>query len=256
MTALVGGALLAIVGLLTFVLPQFQQEIGEVLEQLPFVRMFLGALLGTELGEHFTGSSIQALFWVHPVVLAVVWAHAVMFCTRLPAGEIDRGTIDVLLGLPISRRTAYYAEVLAWLATGATVLALGYLGHRLALPTTPQELRAPTARVLIVVVNLYCVYLAVGGIAFLISSLSNRRGRAMAAAFAIVVASFLLNFVAQIWPPAQQLAPLGILEYYRPVEILQSGAFPATNLAVLLAVAALTVAAGGEVMARRSICTV
>jgi len=47
---------------------------------------------------------------------------------------------------------------------------------------------------MLVMANFFGVYLAVGGIAFLVSALSDRRGRAMAVVFAIVLASFLLNF--------------------------------------------------------------
>ena len=104
--------------------------------------------------------------------------------------------------------------------------------------------------------NLYCVYVAVGGIALLVSSLSNRRGRAVTTAFAIVVASFLLNLIVQIWEPAEQVAFLGVLEYYRPAQILQSGDFPASDVTILLTIGAVAMMLGGEVVARRSICTV
>jgi hypothetical protein len=49
---------------------------------------------------------------------------------------------------------------------------------------------------------------------------------------------------------------LGILEYYRPAQILQSGNLPVRDIAVLLTVSGLAWLLGGEVMARRSICTV
>ena len=256
MTLLIGSGLLAVNALLTYILPQVQAGLDNVLEQIPFVRSFLTVLLGTELGDEISARTMQAFLWVHPVVLALVWAHAIVFCTRLPAGEIDRGTIDVLLGLPVSRRKVYYCEVLAWLTAGLLILVLGFAGHRLASPAMPVEMRPEMSRALLVLFNLYCVYLAVGGIAFFVSSLSDRRGRAMAVAFAIVLASFLLNFVAQFWAPAQQVAFLGVMEYYRPARILQSGAFPTADAAILLAVATAALVAGGEVVARRSICTV
>lgn len=256
MTALVGVALMAVNALLTFVLPQFQEGIGDVLDQLPFVKTFLGALLGTQLDDGFTARTMQAMFWVHPVVLALVWAHAILFCTRLPAGEIDRGTIDVLLGLPVSRGQVFAAEVLAWVVSGAAIIGMGFVGHRLAAPLMPAEMRPELSRALVVMMNLYCVYLAVGGLALLVSSYSDRRGRAMAGAFALVVASFLLNFVAQIWAPAKRVAFLGLLEYYRPVQILQTGEFPTAHVAVLTAVAAAATLLGGFIFSRRSICTV
>lgn len=255
-TLLFGLALLAATMLLTYVLPQIHQALGAVLDQLPLVRFMLSGLLGTELGGEITARSLQALIWVHPAVLALVWAHEIFFCTRTPAGEIDRGTIDVLLSLPVSRRAVYGCESIAWLASGLFVLSMGLLGHRIAAPTIPAALRPELSRAILVMTNLYCVYIAVGGIALLVSALSDRRGRAVAAVFAILLASFLLNFLANFWPPAGHIAFLGILKYYQPVQILQHGDLPVRDVTVLLLVGGVAWVSGGEVLARRSICTV
>ncbi len=254
-TLLYGLALMIVKALLTFVLPQVQSGMGELLDQIPLARTMLSALLGTELGDEITARSMQAFLWVHPVVLALIWAHEISFCTRMPAGEIDRGTIDILLGWPVSRRTVYWCETLVWLVSGLLIICLGLVGHRLAAPAMPADMRPDLAGTVLVTLNLYGVYVAVGGIAFLVSALSDRRGRAMTVVFALVLASFLLNFVSQFWEPAQRIAFMSILEYYQPAQILQSGIFPAYDIAVLLGVGLTTWLLGGEVLARRSICT-
>ena len=255
-TLLFGSSLSVVMALLTYILPQFQEGIGDVLDQIPFVRSMLTALLGTELGDEISARTMQAFLWVHPVVLALVWAHEIAFCTRMPAGEIDRGTIDVLLGLPVSRRAVYFCESIAWLVTGLLILVMGLLGHLIAAPAMPEEMRPELSRSVMVMVNLYCVYVAVGGIAFLVSALNNQRGRAIAVVFGIVLVSFLLNFVSQFWEPAKQIAFLGVMEYYQPAQILQSADVPIRDVSVLLFVGGSMWLLGGEVVARRSICTV
>ena len=255
-TLLFGLGLFVVKMLLTFILPQIHAALGEVLNRLPLARTFLTVLLGTAVGHEITARTMQAFLWVHPVVLALVWAHEITLCTRMPAGEIDRGTIDVLLSLPVSRRAVYYCESVVWLVSGALVLCLGLLGHLVAAPRMPAELRPELSRVLVVMANLYCVYLAVGGIAFLVSSVSDRRGRAVAVVFGILLASFLLNFIANFWPPARHVAFLGVLEYYQPAQILQHGDLPVHDVSVLLLVGGLAWLLGGELLARRSISTV
>jgi len=256
MTLLFGGALLGIMALLTYVLPQFHEGMSEVFDQLPFAKSFIAALLGTELGEDINARTMQVLLWVHPTVLALLWAHAIVFCTRMPAGEIDRGTIDFLLGLPASRRAVYFGEVAVWLVAGLFMVFMGLLGHRLTSNAMPAEMRPTLRDVLPVIANLYCVYVAVGGIALFVSASSNHRGRAVGVAFAVVLASFLLNFVAQFWEPAKPFAFASVMDYYRPAEIMRSGTFPTRDVATLLAVGGIAVVAGGEIVARRSICTV
>jgi hypothetical protein len=256
LTLLFGIALLAVKALLTYILPQIQAGLAGAIDEVPFVRPVLTAMLGTELGAQITSRTMQAFLWVHPIVLALVWAHEIVLCTRWPAGEIDRGTIDILLGLPASRRAVYFCESVVWLGSGALILSMGLLGHRMATPAMPPEMRPGLPRAMLVEVNLYCVYLAVGGIAFLVSALSDRRGRAMAIVFGIVLGSFLLNFLSQFWPPAKQIAFLGVMQYYQPAQILQSGTPPLRDIAVLLSVGASAWLLGGEIVCRRSICTV
>ena len=72
-TLLFGAALLVVEALLTMVLPQLQQGLNQFLATLPFIRTFLQALLGGDLGENISAQTLQSIVWVHPVVLAVVW---------------------------------------------------------------------------------------------------------------------------------------------------------------------------------------
>jgi ABC-2 type transport system permease protein len=199
---------------------------------------------------------MSSIAWVHPVILAILWSHEITLCTRMPAGEVDRGTIDVLLGLPVSRWGVYLSESLVWIVAGLVVIGLGLLGSTFGYLTALSEARPPAGQTVVVVANLYCLYLAVGGLAFLISSLSDRRGRAVAAAFTVVVASFLLSFLAQYWEPAKSLSFLSMLHYYKPLLILREAAWPVTDMVTLAGCAAVLWLAGGVQFARRDICTV
>lgn len=255
-TLLCGMGLLVIIALLTFVLPQIVEGMSEIFEQMPFVKSLITAMLGTEVGERITARTMQSFLWVHPVVLALIWGHEITLCTRVPAGEIDRGTIDILLSWPVSRRKVYWAETIVWLMTGLFVIGMGLVGHRIAAPTMPDDMRPDMQSVAMIMTNLFGVYLAVGGIAMLVSSLSDRRGRAVAIVFALVLASFLLNFIAQFWEPAKRFSILSVMDYYQPAQIIESGLFPTADIVVLLSVAGVSWLLGGEILARRSICTV
>jgi ABC-type transport system involved in multi-copper enzyme maturation permease subunit len=255
-TLLVAAGLFGVNVLLTVLVPKLQEGIGDVFDKLPFAETIMRALVGTETGDQMAAHAIEAILWVHPIVLALLWFHAISFSTRVPAGEIDRGTIDFLLGLPIGRRQLYWSEVLVWLVTGIVLLACGFAGHRIASPAMPVVQRPDFGTSLMIMTNLYCVYLAVGGVGFFVSSLSSHRSRAIAVVFALVLGSFLLNFAAQLWEAAERFAFLGILEYYRPAVVMHTGEFPTSDVLVLLSIAVVSLMVGNEVMARRNICTV
>ena len=254
-TLLMGAGLSLIVAMITYVLPQIQGEVGRVWMQIPIAKMMLTALLGTDLDD-ITAQTLHAMVWVHPMVLTLVWGHAIVICTRMPAGEIDRGTIDMLLGLPVSRRTVYACESAVWLASGIFIILMAWIGYSLSARGMPPTDRPEPVRILLVLANLILLYIAVGGAAYLVSALSDRRGRAIAIVLGLLIASFLLNFLAAFWEPAQRLSFLSVLDYYRPAHVFRDGRLPAGDLGVLLLVGGAGWLLGGEILARRSICTV
>ena len=71
-----------------------------------------------------------------------------------------------------------------------------------------------------------------------------------------MLASFLLNFLAQFQDWAKSLSWLSVMEYYRPAIIIQSGLFPWQDVKILLCIAATFWIAAGVTFRRRSICTV
>ncbi|MEZ6059559.1 MAG: ABC transporter permease subunit [Planctomycetaceae bacterium] len=245
-----------IMALLTTLLPKILSDIDKVFERLPFIKPIITALLGIDPGDEFTAQMIQAFLWVHPSVLAVTWAHEVMYCTRLPAGEIDRGTVDFLLGLPVSRWTLYVGETIGWAVSGLVMLSSGWLGHFLASGVLQPDMRPGWLPTLFVMLNLFAVYCAVGGFSFLVSTLSNHRTRAIGVVFAVLLSSFLLNFLAQFWDPAKNVSFLSVMEYYRPAIIIQSGQFPFCDVGILLGIGGCCWFIGGLVFRCRSICTV
>jgi ABC-2 type transport system permease protein len=254
-TLLFGLGLGLVEALLAVALPTLQRQLGDLLERLGFVQQFLKVLVGMDVAGPLGPDLFVALRWIHPVVLALVWAHAIIHCTRVPAGEVDRGTIDVLLAMPVSRWGLYVSESVVWMASAGVVLTLGLAGSMVGERGNPPETQPTPAHVGIVLVNLACLYGAVGGVAWLVSALSDHRGRAIAVVFAVVVASFLINYLAQLWKPAERLSVLSVLTYYRPLFILRDGAWPSKDLAILGGTALVTWSAAGWTFSRRDLAT-
>ena len=130
-TLVLGLVFMGVEAALGFILPKFGAQMSHDWLQMDFARGIMQAMLGTEITDRMGPPMFQAMAWVHPVVLGLAWAHAVVCCTRVPAGEVDRGTIDVLLGLPVSRREVFLSETLVWLACGAAMFAAGLAGNLL-----------------------------------------------------------------------------------------------------------------------------
>ncbi len=242
---------------IVFAVTSFQDEIIYQIEQIEFARKMMEALLGADLGAGLGVDSLRPIAWAHPVLFTILWAHTITTTTRLPVGEIDRGTIDVLLGLPLSRPALFLTEAVVWLGSLAVVLGFavaGNLGANAWLLEEPAPVEG--LRVALVALNLFLLCGAVGAFGLLVSACSDRRGRAVGIVMGVVLAHFLWSVLGQFWPFAETYAWLGIMHYHRPQPLLQEGVAPYGDLAVL---GALMVALGGAALAqfrRRDICTV
>jgi ABC-2 type transport system permease protein len=255
-TLLCGGLLLGVEAVLAYVLPTFQSQFSNGMLQIGFVQTLVGAMLGVDASESLGPQAFMAFPWVHPVVLSLIWAHAMITCTRMPVGEIDRGTIDLTLTLPVARWTVLRSETVVWMVAGTVLLGLGFAGYLLGRSFVAADARPDVGRTVIVLANCWCLYLAVGGLAWCVSASFDRRGPALALVFLLLLASFLLNFLGPFWSAAKRISFLGLLDYYRPMVILRDGTVPWTNMAVLLAVFVVLWIAAGVIFNRRDICTV
>ena len=256
-TMLFATALFVVMFLLTSLLPKVLGDFHKFFDKLPFVKPLITALLGMDPGDDgLTAAMMQAFLWVHPTVLTILWAHELMYCSRVPAAEIDRGSIDFLLGLPISRWNLFKVETLGWLFSGLFILSIGFAGHALAATQLQPSMQPHLFAVVSIMVNLFCIYLAVGAVAFLVSTNSDRRGRAIGIMFGILLLSFLLNFLAQFWAPAQTISFLSVMEYYRPAAIIQENKFPIKDVIILCLISVTAWTVAGIRFSKRSICTV
>jgi ABC-2 type transport system permease protein len=255
-TLMCGVLLFGVEAVLAYVLPTFQSQFSNGMLQIEFVQSLVGAMLGVDASEAMGPQAFMAFPWVHPVVLALIWAHAMICCTRMPCGEIDRGTIDLTLTLPVTRWSVLRSETVVWIGCGVIVLALGMLGYLLGRSYVPPASQPDVGRTLIVLANCLCLYLAVGGLAWCVSASFDRRGPALALVFLVLLASFLLNFLGPFWSVAKKFSFLGLLDYYRPMVILRDGLVPWSDMTVLLVIAATLWIAAGIIFSRRDICTV
>ncbi len=254
-TAILAVAIGAAEGLIAYALPTLFSEYSEQILQLKFFQRIIAGLLGTDLGGSLTEDMVRLFAWVHPVVLALLWAQVIWSGTRLPAAEIDRGTIDMLLCLPVSRWSLYASDSFVTLASGGSMVGCALVGNSIANAfgkPAAQGVFDPTAAI---AANFLCVYVAVAGLVYLISAMSDRRGRAIAAAVGFLLGSFLLSFLAQFWEPAKLADVLSLMHYYRPMQIASGGGWPTADMLMLAGAGLALWLAGAVVFVRRDLRT-
>lgn len=252
-TVIVAAAALIAQVLLVFGVSVVAADMGDQWAKIGFVRKIFQAILGTEITDGFTPATLGAIVWVHPIVLIIVLSHPIVTASRIPAGETDRGTIDVLATLPVSRWTLTVSDSLVGTAGGGIVLLMLLCGNRLGIRLADADMVFPTRAIVATMLNFYVLYLAAAGIVRLFSSLLENRGRAIGVSLGLLVLSLLISFLAQFWPVAKSFSFLSVLEYYKPLEIASSGAWPVSDLVVLGVFAIVSWTAAGVAFQRRDL---
>ena len=155
-TLLCGLLLAAAEAALAYVIPTFQAQWSQSLSQVGFLQDFVSAMLGVKVADQLGPEAFTAFPWVHPVVLSIVWAHALLCCTQTPSGEIDRGTADVTMTLPVTRWGILISHTVVWIVAGLIVIALALVGNAFGGSFVGPELRPGSERVQIMLANLFC----------------------------------------------------------------------------------------------------
>lgn len=144
--------------------------------------------------EYFSGAGfLNTELYSFMVQLAFI-AIGASFGAAATAGEEDRGTADILLGLPVTRSQILVSKMFALLvvevAVGAAFVAFLWAAMPLA------DMEASIAN--IASTTLACVLLGLfcGGCAYALGALSGRRGLALGVAIAIAIVSFLVYSLA------------------------------------------------------------
>lgn len=223
----------------------FSKELIEIWSKFSFLRGLVQALAGADLTTDVNATSFMSIGFAHPFLYAVTWAFLLTTCTRVIVGEIDRGTTDILLTLPISRTSHYVSVSLVWMGMGVPICVAVWVGMLLGPMFSPRESEPIDMAVLwLPVINLFALYVAIGCMTMLISSWMTRRGPAVGLALGLLLAGFVHNFVCTLTPEMKPWGFLSLLNFYRPLESIRAHALPWRDVAVLLGFGAICWAAG------------
>ncbi len=202
----------------------------------PFVREIVSTALGGDLGEEMTTTALMTIGFSHPLLFTFTCVWLITSATRGTVGEIDRGTADLLLGLPVSRTAVYTSSSLIVLLCAACASAGTLVGAWLGGIFVPLKDPLDLGRLGLVSANFFALSLAIGGITLLAAGLLSRRGPAIAVPLAVLLISTLFQVLAPFWSIARKADYLGLFHYFLPLRPVRTGQWPLRDMLILSAV--------------------
>ena len=248
------GLLLAVFQLFLIVMARSIQRSGSFERMSALIPPFARELLGPSLTSFMSFSGIVCLGYFHLAVVGSLLGISIVLGTT-PTAEMEIGFTDLILSRPLARH---------WIITRSTILLVAYTAGllMLMLAGTAMGLRAlapqgalwPAPRVVLsLAANLGLLMLCWGGVALAIGAAARRRSVAGGLAGLLALATFLLDYVARAWRPAEAVAWLSPFHYHSPLELLRGAPLPARNVAVLAGIAVAGVALAYLFFSRRDL---
>jgi ABC-2 type transport system permease protein len=232
-------------------------DMGAWSTMLNLLPNFVQPMLGVPLAKLATPAGQLSILYTHLVTILVCVGWAAGRGSASISGEIGRGTMDLLLSLPVWRVSVMVVPAIV-ATLGAAVLAasvwagmgLGLLCVKFKSPPAMHEF-LPGA------INLFAMTFCFTGITTFVSSWNRDRWRTISIAGGFFVVSMILKLVARMWPGGAWLGYLSFLSLFRPQELILvpaadgwAGLQPG---GILILLGLLSYAAAGAVLWRRDI---
>ena len=180
------------------------------------------------------------------------WAVAVwglIAGAGLIAGEVENGTIDMVLSQPVRRERFLLARFAGVAAVLLTISLACFLGILLGMAISDVD--ASVAGLFFACLQMALLGLAVAGIGVLLSvgTLSSRRSQMVLVG--LVVAEYAMDVVSEIKSDLGWLGKLSVFHYFDPAQIVSSGTPDGLGLVVLVGVAAIGLGVAAWLFGRR-----
>jgi beta-exotoxin I transport system permease protein len=252
--ALTAGLLLAAFQLVLIFVAGSIQSSGGFDQLVALLPPFARELLGPSVAAFMSFSGIVCLGYFQLAVMGALIAIAVTLATT-PASEVEIGFMDLILARPLARHWIITRTIALTTLVTAVMLALMVAGTWAGLSMfAPPRIQWPSARLInSLAINLGMLTVCWGGVAMAIGAASRRRSTAGGTAGLLAFATFLLDYVARLWQPAEKIAWLSPFRYYNPFDLITGNPLPYKNLVVLGAIASAGFAAAYVLFARRDI---
>lgn len=204
-------------------------------------------LAGGENVRFERAMDMLSIGYMHPLMQTIFCVWAVGRAASALAGELDRGTMELLLAQPLPRRAVPLAHLCVdavvlpllslslWAGTAIGVWLVGPFhvhvdelkamvqGFPLEITVNEEWLKTNPWAFGPALWNIGALMFAVSGLTMWLSSLGRFRAPVLGWAVLLVLIQFLVNVVGQLWDAVAFLRPLTVFFYYQPQQIVLHG---------------------------------
>ena len=206
------------------------------------IETFTSSLEGFMAAEYFS------IIW--PIILLIL---ILSFASSAIAGEIEKGTIEILLSQPISRVKIFLAKYLSGLIIiGAFIVLSTFSVIPFALL---HNVEYQIQNYVTISILGFLFAFSIFGLCIMISSLSSSRGKPLAITGGVLIIMYALNLFSALQESLNNLKYASFFHYFDFNDALVNNQIDILNISVFLVVGVVTAAIGLVVFFKRDIST-
>ena len=183
-----------------FLMPVIYATFGREMETLLKSGIIPDAFLRLMGADPFSINGSVALGAVHPIAIALEIVYPVGFAAAAIAGERQRGTLEVLLSRPLSRRSLYVTLLLAVITAAIVTTAATTLGTVAGAVLYDVAGGLDAGQMALLGLNTVLLLAALGGISLAASASFDRLTPAIGIALAVTLVGYVLEILARSGP--------------------------------------------------------
>lgn len=188
------------------------------------------------------------------LLVLIVAIFCILFSTQLMAKLVDQGAMAYLLATPTTRGRVALTQAIVLVSGLVTIMAVttlcGFAGYALFIGDLSVFHGAAYLRMNLAALLLF---FAVGGIAFLVSSLANDEKKALGISAILTFGFFSLDFIGKLSEKIDWLRSLTYFSLYDPSGIIAGKAEIGLAWTILVVIGVVAFAAGVMVFRRRDL---
>jgi ABC-2 type transport system permease protein len=233
-------------------IPVIYVSFSDALRELANSGFIPEQLLNIGSGSLFTLPGALTLGFQHPLALAFLGIFAVGTTTASIAGERERGTLEVLLARPLSRRGLYLTVALAAILLLAIELAAIMAGQWTGIALQGISSQIDLSQMPLVFANGLLLWAAFGAFGLAASVSFDRHGPALGLTMGYLLLHYFLEILGSLWTDVAWSQEYSLFHHWQPAEIL-AGEIDPLDLVILGAAVLIPVVYALVVFPRRDL---
>ncbi|MBT8375177.1 MAG: ABC transporter permease [Deltaproteobacteria bacterium] len=178
------------------------------------------AMFGEDFVSMLTVEGAAALALNHPLVLVILSIGAIIIPSRHIAGEIEAGTLELVLSFPVKRIRLLLNLFISGVVFLFLIIFCALCSSLLSINIFHQLTFVLFTKMLKIGCNLWLLFVFIMSLTLTLSSFEKEGSKVGIRVAGIALVFYLLHYLSSLWDAIKFTKPFNIFTYYQPQDLM------------------------------------